>query len=445
MRFALCLAVVALCRPSLTWAQSSSSSPNGPPPEGQAEPPIQGSSTGATKPLGALVPINTDENIDAPAEAGPTGEIGIAEGERDQDLQSVIVRLNPHNELEGPFTVELTSPKGAVHQITLNDSGTPPDVPSGDGLWAGLAENIPLTVTVAIKSSSGTLDAGKIEWSESRPHRAAELSVKDGIVSATAKFDKGEPTVPSDSKGARSIPPPAEPNADGSLPQLPPTGPPSAAGQRPLPALAQGGAYSPWLWTLLGAVITALLGAGLALWRGRSESGGWTAAPPLPPRVPEAGLLGPSTPAVSDGLSIWTCATPQDALAPLLATLSDGRQVVAVAPSAVKLPAVVGGPVYRARTARPPAIRAAVQALRAHSGAPVALFLLLDTVETEHLDDIQDILPDGVGGIVLTQAAASVGTRTTVTLGKDSSGWTVTSSGGAPVRLVHTHRGLAPT
>ena len=458
LRLVFCLAAVALCCPSPTWAQTAPSDAPPTPPVEQAAPPIQGSANGATPPAEELVPIDPDEDIDAPVEAGPTGEIGTANGDLSQDAQSVIVRLDPHGELEGPFTVVLTGPDGEVYEATLNDSGEPPDVPAGDGLWAGIAENVPSTVTVVITTDSGTLDGGAIEWSETRHHRAVELSVKGGVVSATAKLDKGEATVPKDSKGSRKIRPPAVPNADGTLPQLPPTGPQSEpgqqapghqqtpGGQQPMSAVTHGGASSPFLWMILGAALTALLGAGLALWRGRLEGGGQFAAPPLPPpRVPEAGLLGPGTPAVSEGLSVWTCATPHDALQALLATLSDGRQVVAVAPSAVKLPPVVGGPVYRARTARPPAIRAAVNALQARSGAPVAIFLLIDTVEAEHLDDIQDVLPDGVGGFVLTQAAKDVGKRSVVALDKSSSGWTATPVGGTPVQLQHTHRGLAPT
>jgi len=433
----LCCLGALLLTTTTAWAQSADGEVL--PPGSQSLPPIEGGALidGATPADTPPVQGGADPTATG---AVPTGTTATATPTPTPTptptTNGVIARLEADSSLKGPVVLTLADPDGNTAELILQDNGEAPDLEAGDGSWAGVVDNAPLQVTVRLAAPGRSLEAGPVEWQADQQPRDLDLKLEGDQLTATATVHQGQ------ALGAGEQVP-------GGVPETQPTPSPqvatTATTSNPLlpAASSSSSTTSPVIWMALGALLAALFGAGL-LWMRQRQATGVVDAPGLPPRLPEAGLLGPGTPALSDGLSVWSCHDPEAALEALLATVADGRQVVAVAPSAQTLPPVVGGPIYRAQSARPPAIAQAVQALRASSGAPVSVFLLADKAVAEHIDDIQDVLPDGVGGVVLTRTTGAVGKRPTVALARTDTGWTATVAGQSAIALQRTHRGLSP-
>jgi hypothetical protein len=135
------------------------------------------------------------------------------------------------------------------------------------------------------------------------------------------------------------------------------------------------------------------------LWmRGRS-----TGLPAGMTLVPEPGILGPGTPSISEGLSLWVV-TPNDAadLARLLlATLARHHRVLVSAPPRSHLPAVQGGPVYRVSAPTRRQWTEAVDTLYDLNPGGLAILVLGEKLDARQLQEQVEGLPEGVGGVVV--------------------------------------------
>lgn len=186
----------------------------------------------------------------------------------------------------------------------------------------------------------------------------------------------------------------------------PPTPPPPAGGV----GLAQTAELSPWA-ILLGLALIFFGGAWL-----------WTLAvkrgiPGVPrrlERLPSAGLFGPGSAPLSQGLQAWEVQPEHAAalLGPLLATLARDHRVLLAAPERSPIPPVPGGPVYRAVDARPAELGRLLARLADAPGLPVAVLMLGRGRDAADLRRSQVALPANTGGVVLLTETARTALHT---------------------------------
>lgn len=417
-------------------------------PPGSALPSAPATQAGPTGERGSgeatILPPGSALPSEPAANAGPTGLAGQAPADASN---GVIVRLRSDAPLSGPVEVSLTG-GGEAFSLPMNDAGTPPDVSAGDGVWAAVVPSAPLELDVSLSVAGKMYAGGRVTWGPDDQPRDLDLQISGDKLSVnahtqvasqgpeTSALTPGDPNalppvnngvVPGENPGGKSAAGQGGGTASSSAP-LPPLGPTAEEGPPPV------------FWVVSGALLTGIIGFAVMAWRGRAMRGTIEVAG-LPPMVPEAGVFGPGTPSLSDGLSVWLCDDVASALPGVLATVADGRQVVLVAPASLTVPPVLGGPVYRARSVRPPAIVDAVLALQANSGAPVAVVVVGVDAKKELIDDILDALPRGVGGVVLDRAGAEIGEHPLVRLGRAADGW-VAEAGNRQVILRETSRGF---
>lgn len=168
-------------------------------------------------------------------------------------------------------------------------------------------------------------------------------------------------------------------------------------------AAAEG--MNPLVWVGVGGVLlTAAIG--VAVW-GRKPAARSAVAIQARERLqplPEAGLVHPGLPSPSDGIAAWVA--PEDLHAALAAALLDAlanrRRVLIVAPAAVQLPLVTGGPVFRVEGLRPAQLGAAAAALRAAGADRVSALIV--GVAPHDVAALADAMPSGCGGVALVSA-----------------------------------------
>ena len=292
-----------------------------------AEAPVAGAADGSAPegapPVAEPTPPGTPLPEDPPEHDGPTGEAGAVPAD---ETNGLIALFRTDAPAQAPVVLVLAGAEGRA-EITLNDSGTAPDVTAGDGIWAGLAESAPLSGTVEVQVGGDTLQGGTVAWDADDRARELKVRIRGGEVEVRAATHVQPPT------------PPTEPPAEGDPPVQ--TGParssPGGPGGPSGPVAAPEGGTD-WLGGV--ALVVALAALGMVLLRRPAEpdaseaeavaapTPSSAAAPPLPARLPEAGLLGPRTPSPSGGLSIWT--GPPATLKPLLLAL---LQVPPLAPT----------------------------------------------------------------------------------------------------------------
>lgn len=353
------------------------------------------------------------------------------------ETNGVIVKLRSSGPtLSGSVVVRLGA-DGDTREVKLQDNGEMPDVNAGDGQWAGRADALANNVTVELTVSGTTYDGGTVSWDSDARQRDLDLTLAEDGLQATASqsqsaASQGTPAVAGDAPVAAGSAPTA-PAAAGSAPavagQITPSAPPTPAA--PSTSLTDG----PAGWIALGALALSLFAIGAVAVVSRNAG----APLPLPQRLSEAGLLGPGTPAPSGGLSVWIVDDPGSAASALLTTLAQTRSVVVVADTGVKLPAVLGGPVFRA--ADRDSLADAVDAVVERIGGQVSVLLVGGSAHDTDLDPLVRELPEDVGGIVLTATPPNT-RRPVVQLTATEAGYRVAVKGGPTVEARRTPRGL---
>lgn len=360
----------------------------------------------------------------------------------------LVVRLDTDGvSFTGPAVVILTPTVGEPTRLEVKDDGVPPDVGGNDGVWSGSVWLEGDAFTVGVEVGGKTLQGGTISWNATDDARDLQVMLKGDTVVAEAGVSAGgvAPTDPAPGDGGA-------PGAPGSEGGAPASGPGASGPGASGPGASNGGSFGPTggpsggpasgapplgdrtaadtsndgtLYIGFGLGVLVLVGVAWLWLRNRPAEGG-SRSGGLVVVVPEPGLLGPGTPSLSDGLSLWLVpAADTDALVrPLLATLARHHRVLFAAPSSVAAPAVHGGPVYRATNLRPSYVGDAAELLQQNGGAVAVLFVGTQS-DAATLKDYADLLPTGVGSICILEQDPGVPALARVTAERDNGAWSV--------------------
>ena len=337
----------------------------------------------------------------------------------------LVIRLNAGTEaLKAPVVVSFTPPAGEAVSVELTDDGQKPDVAAGDSNWAGSGLLSDASVSVSVTAGGGqSFPVGAVTWEAGEGAKDLDLTLAGGKITAAATRQSG-----AGGGGAGGGGTPGNAGGGGAPTGAPTT--PAAEGAGASPAggftVASGGAARPrsatfpgesggggdsTLFIVFGAGLLVLVGIAWAWARGRRGGGGAVGdvsrAPSGLTLVPEPGLLGEGSPSLADGLFSWV-AWPGQLEAQMVAalqTLAWSHRVLVVARSSLSLPGVHGGPVYRVNAARPTHVGAVAEALVLEGGPPLAVLLVGVAEDEATLRDYADLLPMGVGGVVLSEKA----------------------------------------
>lgn len=341
--------------------------------------------------------------------AGVVAALLCFEAAAQETSNGIVVRLETGGKSFSEPVVAVLTPKGGGKAVeaVLNDSGTLPDVKAGDQSWSGAAFIADDTVSVVLKAGQDVHDGGTVSWTADDRFRELAVRFSDGVMTIDASVAAAGAGPGSDAT-ATGLPPLGDEAGGGSASTVadgatPSTGGSNTMGARPSAvSFPKESALKPELFIGLGVGLLLLVGmAWLAMRNRRSESS--PQASGLVP-LPEPALVGAHTPSLSDGLSLWVAdeATTTELLGPLLATLAREHRVLLVGPTALQPPPVRGGPVYRVTSARPSLAGDAADALLREAATPLAVLFLAKVVDGNTLRDYADVLPPGVGGLVLS-------------------------------------------
>ncbi len=245
--------------------------------------------------------------------------------------------------LDGSVIAHLTPAGGPTVDLPLNDAGTRPDSAAGDHVWTGLGLVEGDHAKVTVTAGAWTGDAGDLPIAAGRP-RELNLQITGGkLVVAPA----GTPAI-------------GVPGWTGHSPRGK-----DGAGEQGSGAQDDGAEHAhrhtktatddsnDTLWYVAAAAGgVCLLAIGLFWFRGPAR------AAPLPEgvrRLPDVGIFGPGTPALTAGVSQWVVddADAPDLVRHLAATVASLRPVLVHAPDDLLLPGAPLGPAFRAWYAKP--------------------------------------------------------------------------------------------
>ncbi len=283
---------------------------------------------------------------------------------------------------EGEVVVHL---KGAADSkdVKVHDDGARPDVAAGDEVYSGTVWLDADAYDASLSLGTHLLPGGPVSWDPANVMRDLDMSVAGETLTASSAAQNPNQ---GGSTGAQD-------RGTGSNPSARPGGRPPA-GATPAPVAAEKDTSNPMLFAGVG--LGLLLLSGVAYWTTQGRVGSELAP------LPEPGLVGPTTPSLSAGLSVWEI-DPEDAadLADaLLATLARHRCVVVAADPGYIPAAVFGGPVYRADGCTPAAIKKMVDAADEEAGPRIAVLIRCET-DPARLKALVDAL-HGTGGVVVT-------------------------------------------
>ncbi|MDP2311249.1 MAG: hypothetical protein Q8P18_34840 [Pseudomonadota bacterium] len=370
------------------------------------------------------------------------------------EQHGLVVRLDSSGAtFSGTVVVVLTPPTGEPTRLEVLDDGVAPDVAAGDGTWSSSLWLDGDAFTISVEASGKTLEGGPVSWNATDSARDLQVIVKGNSVVAEAGVstggggeqqpgDAGAPrTTQEGGSGSASTASSAGPSTGPSPGSGSPSGPSAGPSSGPSsgPSGAPGGSGTPPLGNrtattsssndgtlYIGFGIGVLLLVGVAwLWlrnrppEGSARTGGLAV-------LPEPGLLGPGSPSLSDGLSLWLVPEADaDALVrPLLATLARHHLVLFAAPVKVVPPAVHGGPVYRATNIRPSHVGDAAESLQ-REGRALAVLFVGTQADAATLKDYADLLPTGVGSICVLTQDPGVPALARVMAHRDNGAWSV--------------------
>jgi hypothetical protein len=299
----------------------------------------------------------------------------------------ILVRLEAEGQLftESPV-IELTPTSGGdAVRVVLSDGGAAPDVVANDGQWAGVALQDARSIRVRAILNGETKDGGSVSWEDGANSR--ELTLSDGWTGLQSHA--GVATTGSHRQvGQKAAARREEKRGSGTRGR-------STEAASVASATARG--WVDWL-PLAGGLICLLIGAGLGIRNSR---------PPIRPmrlaRLPEPPILGPGTPALHQGLSLWKT-TPEDRdtiTTALLRTMATHHRVLLVHPQSAVPPTALGGPVYRTTDATPARVEDHLIDLFERPGLPVSVLFVVDAPSTGDIAAYRSLLEPDVGGILL--------------------------------------------
>jgi hypothetical protein len=373
-------------------------------PTGTARDNLVGATPAAANPADGVV-VDGD-----PETPGPSGAKGTGPTDEKNGL---ITLLRVDAPLSGKVTATLKGPKETL-TIDLNDAGKPPDVTAGDNIWAGLAESAPLSVQVSLTTPDGTFEGGTAEWAPDDRARELRLQIRGTALEVRARKYGAADTPANIDTTAKGAPPlgdaPPQGDAAQGLPPAanPPTTATDVAATTTYPAREASRDAKLVDWLGVAALLIAVAAFGAVLFRRPKAVPAAPLPEPLPlRRLSERGILGAGTPPWSGTVSVWS--GPDALLEPLLTTLALGRPVVVAGPPHKTLPAVWGGPIFRAKSHDIPTIVETVRAVHDSGGLAVGVLLLTDgPVDEATRQSLEQALPSGVGAVIWGEAAAGV-------------------------------------
>lgn len=404
---------VLLAALSLAAPTAAAQDPTRPTDAGPAVPP--GAAPGPAQPgagPGDAPPSSTanGSGVTPPPDGAPAAGGQVPSGE----AHGMVLRLDGGTEpIEKPLVAHIKPPRGELVDVELKDDGTAPDVNKDDGIWSGASYGVGDEYAVSVTVGTTVFTGGSISWAPDDAQRDLTMTLRNGMLTAET--------------GASGTPPNGSPVADGSpAPGGAPGGTPGEPMTPPGGATPSGPASESaddatlYVAFGLGGLLLAVIGY---LWYQRRGD----ASMELPDdvvRMPELGILGADTPAVSAGLSLWVAQpdAARDLVQPTLATLARHHRVLVAVPKHVAVPAVRGGPVYRIAAEDVRTIADAVADMVEHSGGPLSLLLMGEFWTGERIRKLAADLPEGVGGVVLAMVAPDV-SLPTLHCARHGTGW----------------------
>lgn len=345
--------------------------------------------------------------------------------------QGILVRVLLDRIPEQQPSLELTPEGGEGTVISLNDDGQSPDVVAGDQSFAGSAVLDGDSFNVSLIVDGQALDGGTVTWEVDGQLRDLDVQLNGTTVTATAQISVPG-AAPDGQVGGSTV---------GVLPGVAtiPGAPGGLAGGADTDQLDDG-----VLLVATGACLLVLLG--LAWWTMVFRAGPGSAPGVYRGvfRQPEAGLFGPGTPSLSEDLALWVVSAEAEAeLLPLLMkTLTRRHRVLVVPREGHQVPAAAGRGVYLADGVKPAAIGGSAEALLGVPPRPVAVLVLAEKRPKEKWQDYEDLLPEGIGGVVIVRAPEDT-ELPIVHCARDGEHWRL-QSGDVTVRVGPGPDGLVP-
>jgi hypothetical protein len=130
---------------------------------------------------------------------------------------------------------------------------------------------------------------------------------------------------------------------------------------------------------------------------------------------------------LSDGLSTWQVQpAEQEAFRDLLLqSIAQHHRVLVVAADDAKLPAIAGGPIYRAQSLSPVAVADAAISLMDQPGQPLAVLVCLAEIEQALLSDYATVLTPDVGVVALVSNISGEAQSPDVVITATTEGWQI--------------------
>ena len=361
----------------------------------------------------------------------------------------VVVRLVVGEEkVAEPVVVHLTAGDEVI-DVSLLDDGETPDVIADDNQFSGSTMIDGDDFDISLTMGDEKLDVGTISLPDDGTPRDLVITKGDGVLTVdTSAAGNANGPAGGEAASAGSAPAGGSPASgaspggglglpDASSETLPGGGlssPPSGgrlAGRSPnvtFPEAASSSLTNNQLILIgLGIVLIAAL---VFLWRRTGSAPAASQTLPSGVRMlPQPGPLGDITPALCDGLSVWSVPETERGafLEPLLATLARHYRVLVVAPQRLDIPLVRGGPVYHSTSTRPIHVGDTAEALLGHLNGHLVVVILPDCT-AERLKDHAQLLPPEASVIAL-QSGVSESNFPLVQIGQQGSHWRLTHAG----------------
>jgi hypothetical protein len=318
---------------------------------------------------------------------GVIGGSGLYKG----GTRGVMVRLETSDaDIAGPVEVTLTPTKGGdAVVLELLDDGQPPDVTADDGIYAASTITTADRFSVTVRIGGTEKAQEDVSW-EADAAAARDLVIR--LVDDEVSFSASMPA-------AEGVPGRERTKAERKK------GDSSRKATKAARRRAEAGGFSRrdiLLWLAIGLGVFGLGAAGLLIARWLSRRGESDLRP-----LPEPPFLGPKTPSLSDGLSLWVvhAADRETTIGPLLSSLAAQHRVLVVTEPETLLPPVFGGPVFRSKSTGLEDVEDTLYDLGEVGGAPLTVLLIANAPTLESVEAVADLLPAGVGGIAILPTA----------------------------------------
>jgi hypothetical protein len=348
----------------------------------------------------------------------------------------VVVRLvSTSGALSGEITATIVNETGGEINFTLLDNGVAPDVFEGDHQYSasGLLDGTEATVFLTVDGVK--TEAGEVAWSDASTPRDLIITIGEGMITIETGMAS-----PSDGPPVEGAAPPGTPTGEVPVPGATTgaTGAPTS-GRAPgvnFPksrkgangSLGRSSANNDTTLYLLGGALVLVLALAAFLWlRAPSVDRSGSRTSRHYTLQPEPGLLGSVTPSLSDGLSTWQVEPAEQAAfgSLLLQSIAQHHRVLVVAADGAILPAVAGGPIYRAQASSAVAVADAAINLMDQPGLPLAVLVWQAEIEQALLSDYATVLTPDVGVVALLSNITGEAQAMDVVISATTEGWRV--------------------